>query len=221
MKTSLLTILTLLLFTRASSQTELTTNNPAPRIGDGIEIRLKIANDDERAGGTITIKTPDKIGPVNIGPLKLTIGSKTFETNILTINVSPKLPDDVKDGMWIRLVEFQNEEYLIIEQRISNQWIKERKSEDEVSISHGDGVRYASLIEEKLENYGIEINSGSTNTSSQILDKKDMFGSGTVSYRRSTYKIKRTDGFKSQILIDETLFNDFPNNVKIDNIWIK
>lgn len=128
-----------LISTWTYGQSELSTNNPAPRQGDEIEINVTLKENGERIGkGDIKIsQLITEVGHVNIGPFKFTIGDKAFETGVLTLTISPKLPDDIKDGFWIRLIEVKGEGYLIMEQRISNQWKREKKSDNETTMTHG------------------------------------------------------------------------------------
>jgi len=219
------TILPILIFisTWTWGQVELSTNNPAPRVGDEIKISFSLKDMDERFGNG-DLKLYEKLtesGTINIGPFTFTIGGKVYESDVLTINVAPKLPDNVKDGLWIRLVDFKDSKYLIIEQRISNQWKREKKSDNEFTMSHGDGVKYADFKRQILENNGLMINSSSSSSSSQIIDDKDLFGAGTVSYKIQVFEFQKTDKFKQRVKIDKDAFTNLPDKTKIDTIWIE
>lgn len=217
---TLLTLITSLTF----GQSKLATNNPAPRQGDEIDISVTLKENDERIGkGNLKLThVLTETGTVNIGPFKFQIANKEYETDIITINVSPALPNDIKDGLWIRLVDFNDKKYLIIEQRISNQWKREKQqSDNESTMTHGDGVKYAEFKQEILEDNGLEITASSSSTKSQVLDKADTFGNGTVSYKIETFEFEKNGEFKKKIRIDKKSFDNFPDNIKIDEIWIE
>jgi hypothetical protein len=222
MKRTLLPIL-IFISTWSLGQAELSINNPAPRVGDEIKISFSLKDLDERFGnGDLKLyETLTESGTINIGPFTFTIGGKVYESDVLTINVAPKLPEKVKDGLWVRLVEFKDSRYLIIEQRISNQWKKEKKSDSDFTISHGDGVTYTDFKREILENNGLKIISSSSSSSSQIIDDKDIFGAGTVSYKIQIFEFEKTDKFKQRVKIDKDAFINFPDKTKIDTIWIE
>ncbi len=218
-----LLILLTIISTWTYGQSRLTINNPAPRQGDEIDISITLTDNEEGVGkGNLKLTQElTETGLVTLGPFKFTIGDKTYETDILTVTVSPKIPNDIKDGLWIRLVDFNGEKYLIIEQRISNQWKREKKNDNEVTMTHGDGVKYAEFRKEVLEDNGLDILTSSSSTKSQLLDKNDTFGNGTVSYKIETFKFEKTDKFTKKLRIDKRSFDNFPDNIKVDEIWIE
>lgn len=200
----------------------MTINNPAPREGDEIDISITLEDKEEKIGeGRLTLtQILTETGPVTIGPFKFVIADKAYETDVITVTVLPKISNDIKDGLWVRLVDFKGERYLIIEQRISNQWKIEKKSDNETTVTHGEGVKYAEFKKEILEDNGLDIPESYSWTKSQVLDENDPFGSGTVSYKIETLKLEKTDKFK-KIKVDKKSFNNFPDNIKIDEVWIE
>lgn len=203
-------------------QSMLTINNPAPRQGDEIDINVKLLDNKVRVGeGTIKFtQEVTETGPLTIGPFKFMLEGKTYETDILTVTVAPRIPIDIKDGIWIRIVEFNEEKHLIIEQRISGQW-KTKKGDNEVTMTYGSGVIYAEFREEVFEENGLEILASTSSSGSRLLDKNAPFGHGTVSYKIEIFKFKKTDEFSKKLRIDKRSFNNFPDNVKIDDVWIE
>ena len=216
-------------------------NNPAPRVGSEIEISVsfKAQNIKEKEGkqsvdewkahqknvlGNGNIKFKESLldtGLVKIGPFRFSIGDKEFTSDIITVRVYPDLPD-VKDGIWARLVNFKSETFLILEQRISNQWKREDKSNDEHSMTHdSDGVIYASIEVEKLKEFGLVLKEISASTSSQVVDKSDTFGSGTVSYKLTKYKVTKLDNFRKKVRIKREHFINYPDKVELPVIEVE
>ena len=216
-------------------------NNPAPRVGDEIEILVyfKMKDLHEKEGkktadewkseqennlGSGNLKFYENIldtGLIKIGPFKFSINNKEFVTDIITVRVYPNLPD-VKDGIWIRQVNFKDETFLILEQRLSNQWNNESKSDDEHSMTHSsDGVTYTGIDIKKLKELGLALKEVGSSTSSQVVDIKDIFGSGTVSYKLTKYKVTRLDNFKGKVKIKREFFIDYPDKVELPIIVVE
>src|ERR1051325_2105817 len=103
------------------SQSSLIVDNPGPRVGDNIKLSIRLEAGEESIGrGDIELyEQAENVGSVTFGPFTFTVAGKVYETGTVTVNVSPKLPANVLDGIWVRLIPFQEEYFLIIEQRIS------------------------------------------------------------------------------------------------------
>jgi hypothetical protein len=203
-------------------QSILKSSNPAPRVGDEIIITIELQDAGQQvASGSLAIQEVlIKEGPAIFGPFTFKIGEKTYETATLTINVSPKLPNNVKDGIWMRSVESGGSQYLIIEQRISSEWTAEKKSGNETTISFGGNVKYAEFKKEVLTDNGIDIPSSSSSSGSQPLEGYDAF-KGTVNYQIQIFELKKTGKFTKKIKIDKKAFKDFPNRVEVEELWIE
>lgn len=223
---------------------KLETNNPIPRQGDEIEITFSINKadlghlelkekktkeeynaiwDNNLGSGSFKIKKlMTDTGNVKIGPFSFTIEDEVYTTNTLVIKVYPKLPNDIKDGIWIRYTKYNDKGYIIVEQRVPNNPKVENTSTGRTVTMDNDGIKFAELDQEKFEAFGVDINYSSTNSSMQTLEKsdKDIF-SGTVSYKISTYTFKFKPNFKGPVKVDKSLFNDFPENLMTKNIEVK
>lgn len=206
----------------------LETTNPAPRVGDEVEILFSIKKEnlstlegkDKKSSDDFATLRSNKIaygdlkisqvfsdtGKVKIGPFRFSILDKEYETNSLTLRVYPKLSDQIKDGLWVRSVDFGGQSYLIIEQRISSEW---------------EIAKFAQLDRDRLEAAGLDIVTSTSKSESQVLDKKNSIGSAPVKYKISTYKFKRSPRFKGKVKIDKNYFIDFPSNVPLDELWVK
>lgn len=232
-------ILIIILFTIGYSSfgqiATLDLTNPAPRIGEDIEIIVyfktkelekkegpqkveKWLEDQKNNLGKAEIKFYENFldtGLVKIGPFSFSIGSNQFTTDVMTIRIYPDLPVD-KDGIWIRQVQFKNESFLILEQRISNQWRQESKSADEHSMTHdSDRVNYTELDVEKLKEIGLHLKQLSSSSSSQVVDKNDVFGAGMVSYKLTKYKVTNLSNFKGRLKLKKDFFIDYPDKVEL------
>ena len=210
-------------------------NNPAPRVGDEIEITVyfqkqilkvnegkKTHNDwkaiQDNNLGKGELKFYDNVldtGLIKIGPLKFTINNKEFTSETLTIRVYPILPNS-KDGIWSRLVAFKGEIFLILEQRVSNQWKPQVKSDDEHSFTHSsDGINWAEIDIEGLKQFGVNLEQVNSNIRSEIVDKNDTFGSGTASYKLTKYKVTKQSNFKDKLRITKELFINYPDKIEL------
>jgi hypothetical protein len=237
----LLTLMTSLNVFGQNSKLE--TNNPIPRQGDEIEITFSINEadlghlegkekktmeefnaiwDNNVGSGSFKIKElMTDTGTVKIGPFSFTLDEKVYTTNILTLKVYPKLPNDIKDGIWIRYAKYGDKGFLIVEQRVSNTPKVENSSTGRTVSYNNDGVAFAELDQVKFETYGVDINFTSTNSSMQTLDNDGDMLSGNVSYKISTYTFKFKPNFKGLIKVDKHLFNNFPDNLMTDKIEVK
>jgi len=242
----LATIILLMGFLQSFAQpSQLHTYNPIPRLGEEIQITFSLRKQDltslaekddmtqeERdiladnfigSGSFKTNKVATDTGTVTIGPFSLTFGERTYHTGVLTLKVYPKLPSNIRQGMWMRYVEIGEHGYLITEQRVDTK-PKTEKTSTGVSFSMGDAadVAYAELNKSKMEKLGLKIISSSTNTATDTVDKiGDEIFSGTVNYKRCTYTIEKQVNFKGPIELTKKLFDNFPDQVYTEDIVIR
>ena len=227
-------LLSFFLSLSAFAQARLGIDNPAPRAGD--DIRVTFVLDKQEAGsresdkslssrdtalknragfGDVKITTTlADTGNMVIGPFRFTVQSKEYTTDVLTIKVYPPLPPSVKDGVWIRQVDFNGDHFLIIEQRIGKRK-KEQKPDAEITIGFTDDPEFATLDEEKFEANGLDIISSSSRSGNQTLDGTD------VSFKVATFKFNMTAAFKGKVKVDKKFLRDVPDNITIESILIK
>ncbi|HMU68625.1 MAG TPA: hypothetical protein PK511_05500 [Chitinophagales bacterium] len=121
-------------------------NNPAPRVGQSVDLSMQVnmVLDAMRStmDSTITFESTfqggekfltqtlvfSDTGKHILGPFKFDINGKSYITNTLEINVAPELP--LTEGIWIRVVENNGNQILIVEEQI-------KKSEPKSRISFG------------------------------------------------------------------------------------
>ena len=226
-----------------AQNSKLSVYNPAPRVGEEIEITITLKKenieeielkggksieefnqlqDNFYGSGKIKFSNiANESGLKKFGPFVFNFDGLTISTDSIELTVYPALPDSVKDGIWIRNVDFNNKNYLIIEQRISNQWKREQTTNPTTLSFGGDDVTYAILDEDKFKSKGLKISSSSSSSSSQVVDKKDIFGSGTVSYRIATFQFEKTEDFKKKFKLDKKFFNGFPDEIAIEEVMIE
>jgi len=220
-------------------------SNPAPRINEEIEIIISLRNENLDALEHKENKTPEDIlalrnnkigygtlklshvltdtGRVTLGPFQFALGKKTYETDVLQFTVYPELPKNIYDGLWIRQVNFKDERYLIIEQRISTSTNKPKKAGEEIVIigSSSNDVPYAEFDEMRFQEKGLKILSSNARSESQILNTQDAAASVTVNYRIATYRFRKTPGFRTKFKLDKKLFVNYPEkNVITSDVWI-
>ncbi|MER2995951.1 hypothetical protein [Pontibacter populi] len=243
MRAVLLALLIFVSYQSWSQNSKLTVFNPGPRVGDDIEISITLEKENLEAikskssksieefnqvqsnyYGSGTIKLSDltnEPGLKQIGPFEFNLNGVSVKTDSILLTIYPALPGNKKDGMWVRIIDFNGDSFLIIEQRISNDW-KREKGKNSTTFSHGgDDVKFAKLDEAKFEAKGLDIISSSSSSSSQIVDKDDVMGSGTVSFNIDTYQFKKTVNFNNAFKLDKKMFIDFTHNIEDVEAWIK
>jgi hypothetical protein len=226
-------IILLGLLTEAWGQnSRLETNNPIPRQGDEVQIEFTIDKDDlteirnkekktkeeyNKMWGNNVGKGSLKItqivsdtGRVKIGPFSFTVNDTTYVTNTLTLNVLPKLPGNIRDGIWIRYTEIDGIGYLTVEQRVSRGPQKKADSQGTSLALDNNGITFAELDRDKFEKLGFKIISSSSSSSMQTVDKVgDDLLSDFVNYHESTYTFEKIN-LKGTFVIDKSVFVNLP-----------
>ncbi|HMJ68164.1 MAG TPA: BatD family protein [Cyclobacteriaceae bacterium] len=244
MKLLILPLFSLLFFEVLGQNSKLGTTNPIPRQGDDIQIEFsvekkdltdlknkqkKIKEDYNRIWNNSVGKGSFKInqiasdtGKLKIGPFSFNLNDTTYLTNTLTLRVLPKLPSNVRDGIWIRSTEIDNLGYLIVEQRVSKGPQAKSDPQGATIALNNDGIIFAELVKEKFEKLGLKIISTSSNSTSQVVDKVgNELLSQFVNYYQSTYTFEKLADFKGVLKIDQSLFMNFPQNGFIEILTLK
>ena len=235
-----LTILLIALFTSFCSWGQifkLEVSNPAPRVGDAITISVALSklNPDsinskgkesledmfsrsENHIGDISFEISEwfltEPGPLKVGPFQIPINDKVYLTNELKMSVSPKLPEDIIEGIWVRLLNFQGAEYILFEQRQPGSFKQKQSGGTSYSMSTED-VKWSELNIDKIERMGIEIEKKRTSSSIQSI------AVGSALYRLIVYTYKPLPSFKGQLTIDKSLIWDMPKNGHIEIVRVK
>lgn len=244
MKTASILILSGLCFSAWGQNSRLETNNPIPRQGDEIQIEFTIDKrdltelrnkekktkeeynklwDNNVGKGSLKItQIVSDTGRVEIGPFSFTVDDTSYVTDILTLKVLPKLPGNIRDGLWIRYTNIEDIGYLIIEQRVSR---GPRKKADSQGLSlslDNEGITFTELDKEKFEKMGLKIISSSSSSSMQTVDKvgDDLF-SDFVNYHESSYTFERQANFNGIFKIDKSLFVNVPKTGHYELVAVK
>ncbi|MBC5773863.1 hypothetical protein H8S95_07295 [Pontibacter sp. KCTC 32443] len=225
-----------------AQHSQLSVKNPSPRVGEQIEIVMTLKKEDLETLEKKKSKTIEEFSKIQdnfygsgslkfsnvatepgikqFGPFDFKFGDITVKTDSIKLNIVPALPADKKEGLWVRVVEFRRENYLILEQRIPNQ-LKSEKRDDQITheFSAG-GVKFAELDQAKFELKGFDIISTNTSSNSQTIDKGNL-ATGTVSYKISIYKFSKTDKFSKKVELDQSMFSNFPGKIEDGRVWIE
>ena len=234
-----LLILNLLFFPGFGQIVKLDINNPVPRIGEDISVNYTIRMTNQKVTFPIS---PDKLkeikvndigtgsltlqdyasdtGRVIIGPLTFVIDGKMFKSDSLVLNIYPKLPD-AANGFWTRFIKYRGEYYLITEQRISGEWKYKKDSKHSSSMSFDqEGIKFAEITESTINFDDLKFSFKYSTSSSQVIDKEDILGSGTVHYKLYVYRIEAAQNYKNDFVLKKKFFDNFPKYTDYEPIKI-
>jgi hypothetical protein len=213
-------------------------SNPAPRVGDSFHIsfsleknnldsmevskdiseKLLVESMNQIGAGYLEISEwfLTEAGDLKIGPFQMPINNKTYTTNTLNIKVSPKLPENINEGIWIRLLNFQGIDYIILEQRHPGKMKPKTDSNGRTtySMSTKDAV-WTKLNMDKIQRKGIEIEEKNTRSSIQPIDIGDAL------YMVTVYSYKPLDSFKGELKIDKDLLIYVPDKGHFEVVRVK
>ncbi|WP_299765879.1 hypothetical protein [uncultured Dokdonia sp.] len=155
-----------------------------------------------------------------IGPFDFEFNGKKYTTETIEVQVLPKLP--MENGLWLRKTEFDGQQYLILEQLISNQSNKTNNESGGYSHTIGgvkpEGKEFANLKEELTE--GIELSNYSSSSNTLRPEGAGLFDVG-FSYSIKKYKIIFDNSFSGEYLISEKDIENLPEIFEIEKIEIK
>ncbi len=231
MKNILLLIILLCSFNlSAQKKIELSVNNLEPRVGEEVTLIMKpdILTEylKNELGDSIEVSSSglfsqDLFGELNrvlvfkeaksytIGPFAFEFNGTKYETNSISVNVRPKIPEE--NGLWIRLIMLDGEKYLEIEQKTT---IKSNESYEPNYLSYNlnskPTVPTLAELKQNLTDDIILTNS---------FKKLNTVNGITTSVKR--YKIKFNDKFEGSYLLKKTDFYNLPDEYEIGEIILK
>jgi hypothetical protein len=157
----------------------------------------------------------NETGNFTIGPLEFEFNGNKYWTDTLIINVIEKL--EAKEGIWIRLMNVGNTQFVVIEQHIDNNWEIDEVSQNSFSMSISpENAEFAELIENPIE--GLEFYNRQSSTSSISKDGENTFGV-SLAYSRKIYRITNETG--KEIKLTDKFFKNLPLKAKIPRLKIK
>jgi hypothetical protein len=239
--------ITLLLFTICSlnligqEKLKIEIDNPEPRVGQSVTFSINVdfltnyfknklgKNVDFTRSTSIFGSQSDdferviifeKAKKYEIGPFNFEFNGKKYSTEIIKVNVLPKLP--MENGLWLRFTKKEGQQYLILEQLISNESNKTNNENGGYSHTIGgvkpEGKEFAELNKKLTE--GIELSNYSSATNTLNPENAGLFDVG-FSYSIIKYKIKISEKFSGKYIISETDFKNLPEQFDIGKIKIK
>lgn len=162
----------------------------------------------------------EKAKKYEIGPFDFEFNGRKYTTETIEVNVLPKLP--MENGLWLRITEFDGQQYLILEQLISNESNKTDNENGGYSHTIGgvkpEGKEFAELKEELTE--GIELSNYSSSSNTLRPEGADLFDVG-FSYSIKKYKIKFEDSFSGEYIISEKDIQNLPETFELGKIELK
>ncbi len=215
-------------------------DNPEPRVGQSVTFSINVDFltdylkkelgknvDFTRSTSIFGMQSDDfkrviifqKAKKYEIGPFDFEFNGKKYSTEIIEVNVLPKLP--MENGLWLRITESDGQQYLILEQLISNESNKidnENGYSQTIGGVKPEGKEFAELNEELTE--GVELSNYSSSSNTLNLEEAGLFDVG-FSYSIKKYKIKFEENFNGEHIISETDFNNLPKKFDIGKIKIK
>ena len=125
----------------------------------------------------------------------------------------------MKEGLWLRLVEVEGEQYLILEQLISNK--SDRRVESDGSMHHTiggvmpEGKAFASLKSQVAP--GVYLSNYSSTSKGVQPEGAELFDPG-FSYSIKKYRVSFDDDFKGKYLLTKYDFEGLPKKCDIGKV---
>ncbi|PHQ28851.1 BatD family protein [Leeuwenhoekiella nanhaiensis] len=239
-----ITFLILILFSiNAIGQTklEIEIDNPEPRVGQSVTFSINVDFltdyfkkefgknvEFTRSTSIFGMQSDDferviifeKAKEYEIGPFNFEFNGKKYTTGTIKVNVLPKLP--MENGLWLRITESEGQQYLILEQLISNESNKTDNENGGYSHTIGgvkpEGKEFAELNEELTK--GIELSNYSSANNTLSPEGAGLFDVG-FSYSIKKYKIEFEENFNGEYIITKKDFKNLPENFDIGKIKLE
>ncbi len=220
-------------------------SNPYPRIGDNVSVEYEInpiqpvygdvldkrskpvvvgschAPDYTIAKGSFELTQElDSIRNYTVGPLSITIDGVQYESNALTFSVQPKLPE-VTTGFWVNFIKFNDDYYLILEQRIPG-WINSAFLHN---LSESTNNPFAEIVFDALKSiekrYDDIVILQPKSSTSQRSVKGRRNEKSKYTQKRTVYKVWLSDDYDDSFVLTKDLFKNLPEEFNYEPILIK
>jgi len=198
---------------------------PGLRVGEEVELKYQIDQKDSAANrwtgnfdnsldGTIKLAgTMTKVGMNRIGPLTLRFNETDYKSNELSIHIDSALPN-VVNGIWVRHIQYDNQEYLVVEQRTTATAKAKQNGNSissEYSTRNGDFIE---LIESSFPNT-LKVDFTSSYSRNQQIAASGNNKGGFPYYKRWVYQLTKKEGYKGDYTVSARNFKNFPGGNKL------
>ncbi|MBL7943138.1 MAG: hypothetical protein JNM00_10250, partial [Flavobacteriales bacterium] len=144
-----------------------------------------------------------------------------YQTDSVHLWIAPDLPD-LETGIWMRQVESDGRQLLILEQRMP---LKEKitNSKDgsaQITWESGD-EDFASIDQESLEGTGVMFDFKYSQSKQQSVKVKGGNAYHMVYYKYSVYEIHTYDGYNGKLELKKKHFSKFPSGVPLETLIIR
>jgi len=196
------------------------TNYFKKEVGKNVEFTRSTSIFGNRSDDFERVIIFEKAKTYKIGPFDFEFNGNKYTTEIIEVNVLPKLP--MEEGLWLRKTVFNGQQYLILEQLISNVSNRTEQENGGYSVTIG-GVKpedkeFAELKDLLVE--GIEANKYSSSSTTLRPDETDLLDVG-FSYSIKKYKVEFEENFSEEYFISEKDFINLPDKFDIGKINLK
>jgi len=216
---------------RSEETIRLSTLYPEPRVGQSFSISLDLAfleaymQEALPPGMAITgnsafntysreISVKDT-GSFQIGPWEMQFNGIIYQTDSLHIRVLDPLP--LEEGLWIRIMEHEGKQYLILEQQLKSNWeIEEEDNGTLTSSGYTDELKFAEPLGEPAPGIGFSLRVSTGGFIS--LEEGSAFGDA-LSYSRKIYELSNRKRKAIQLRAD--WFEYLPEGSVVPDLSIK
>lgn len=224
-------VLVLAFFWSGNAQNvKLKTLYPEPRVGQSITLTLELdfiedyiksslPSELKLSGSSAFSKYQADIqandtGYFQIGPYTFEFNGQKLQTDSIVLHVLEPL--EKKEGVWIRLIEYDSIQYLIVEQYIDNEWKKDKKRKEGSSMSlTTNALDFVTLKEQPVER--LRFFRRHANSTSVPIDDSDLFGP-SLAYRLQIYRVTNQTG--EAIALTKKFFENSPRKTIIPELLI-
>jgi hypothetical protein len=212
----------------ASAQVvKISVDNTEPRVGQEVVLTIDATFFDNMVQESMTSVSfsdtkssfdrkfiPQKEGETLIGPYTFEFNGKSYRTNEIKLNVIEALPD--KEGVWIRKLTIDEDQYILIEQIVIS---KQVKSVDGNNISISWETDTDNLAELDIENVkGLSFFKNRSGHGGAPGNSREYQAGANYCYK--FYKIQRDAEFEGGFKLKEKHFKNLPKGTKVPDIVI-
>ena len=209
--------------------------------GEEMEAEFPISSEEfkalqanNRGSGSLTFShIATDTGSVTFGPFHFMINGEKYTSDIITVQVHPAIPE-MQEGVWIKQIGEGEEHILVIEQTLLNAEPSASEStslydrtfntnvDDPFStVIEEENSQYVDINMESIDAEGLSLKRFSTSTSTKPANPEDIFSSEKITYRKTTYKIKKLDSFSGEFKLLRKHLVNYPDDLDFTEIIIR